>query len=184
MKSTSDKTLVNAHYFRVLLDYNCWANHGVMDRAREVDESDYHAVADGLSFGSLHATLVHILVGELVWLTRWEGCVPPERLRDARKADQLAVTEIPTLDALAELWRNEEDRQRRFSSALTDETVSTTVAYDDQYGNPNEQPLSQLIAHLVNHGTQFRAEAAVRLTELGFSPGDLDLSIFLRQHAD
>ena len=185
MKSTSDKTVAaDADYFRVLLYYNRWANHLVMDRAREVAESDYHAMIDGLSFGSLHATLVHILVGEMVWLARWEGSLPPERLKDARKADQLAETEIPTFEALAELWRNEEDRQRRFSSALTDETVSTTVAYDDQYGNPNEQPLSQLIAHLVNHGTQFRAEAAVRLTQLGLSPGDLDLIIFLRQHAE
>ena len=77
----------------------------------------------------------------------------------------------------------QDDRQWHFSSALMDETVSTTVAYDDQYGNPNEQPLSQLIAHLVNDGTQSRAQAAVRLTQLGLSPGDLYLIIFLRQHA-
>ena len=174
---------MDAGYFRLLLDYNRWANHLVMDRAAEVPEPDYLAIADGLSFGSLHATLVHILVGELVWLARWDGGLPPERLKDARKADRLAETEIPTFEALAALWRGEEAKQQRFFSALTDETVSKTVAYSDQYGTPNEQPLSQLIAHLVNHGTQFRAEAAVRLTQLGLSPGDLDLIIFLRQRA-
>ena len=172
-----------ADYFRVLLDYNRWANHAVMDRAREVVESDYHAIGDGLSFGSLHATLVHILVGELVWLARWEGGTPPERLKDARKADQLAGSEIPTFKALTELWCRKEERLMRFSSALTDERASSEIVYNDQYGNPNEQPLSQLIAHLVNHGTQFRAEAAVRLTQLGLSPGDLDLIMFLRRRA-
>ena len=175
--------VVDANYFRILLDYNRWANHAVMDQAREVDESDYYAFADGLSFGSLHATLVHILVAELVWLARWEGGLPPERLKDARKADLLADSEIPTFWALTELWRYEEDRLRRFSLALTDEMVSMTVYYNSLSGNPNEQPLSQLIAHLVNHGTQFRAEAAVRLSQLRFSPGDLDLINFLRQHA-
>ncbi len=182
MKSTVNKAaVVDAGFFGLLLDYNRWANHAVIDCAKEVEESDYYAASGGLSFGSLHATLVHILVGELVWLARWEGDLPPDRLSDARQADQLAETEIRTLEELAELWRSEEDRQSRFSSALTDEAVSTTVAYKDQYGNPNVQPLSQLIVHLVNHGTQFRAEAAVRLTQLGLSPGDLDLIIFLRQ---
>jgi uncharacterized damage-inducible protein DinB len=66
---------------------------------------------------------------------------------------------------------------------LTDDAVSKTITYMNQYGEPNEQPLSQLIAHVVNHGTQFRAEAAVRLTQLGLLSGDLDLIIFLRQRA-
>ena len=66
MKSTTDKTVVvDADYFRVLLDYNRWANDLAMDRSKEVGELDYHAIGDGLSFGGLHATLVHILVGEL-----------------------------------------------------------------------------------------------------------------------
>jgi len=36
------------------------------------------------------------------------------------------------------------------------------------------------MAHLVSHGTQYRAEAAWSLTELGSSPGDLDLILYLR----
>jgi uncharacterized damage-inducible protein DinB len=41
--------------------------------------------------------------------------------------------------------------------------------------------LGHLMAHVVNHGTQHRSEAAAILTGLGRSPGDLDLSLFLTE---
>ena len=39
-------------------------------------------------------------------------------------------------------------------------------------------PMWQTMAHLVNHGTQHRSEAAAILTGFGRSPGDLDLIDF------
>ncbi len=174
---------MTADHLRLLLDYNRWANKLVIDRSAETSDPDYLARADGLSFGSLHATLVHIVVSEIVWLARWEGRLPPDELADARRSDQLAETELPTFQALVGAWREEESRQHQFASALTDDEATSTVGYRNQSGVANEQQLDQLVAHLVNHGTQYRAEAAVRLTELGCSPGDLDLIIFLRERS-
>jgi len=171
---------VSAEHYRLLFEYNRWANELVLEKSAGVSESDYFAPVEGLSFGSLHATLVHILVGEIVWLARWQGGKPPESLRDARQADRLAREEIPTFARLREMWRDEQAKQASFMAASTDEQVQSPLAYEDQYGNPYRQPLWQLMTHLVNHGTQFRAEAAVRLTQLGQSPGDLDLIVWLR----
>ncbi len=171
---------MTAEHYRLLFEYNTWANGRVLEQAATVAEADYFAAAAGLSFGSLHATLVHTLVGEIVWLARWHGGKPPEALQDARRADELSRTEIPTLAKLQESWGIEQAKQASFFASLTDERVEATLSYEDQYGTPNQQPLWQLMAHLLNHGTQFRAEAAVRLTQLGQSPGDLDLIVWLR----
>ena len=40
-------------------------------------------------------------------------------------------------------------------------------------------PLWQQLAHLANHSTQHRSEVAEMLTQMGRSPGDLDLMQYL-----
>lgn len=172
---------MDADGFRLLFEYNAWANDRVVDKAAEVAETDYYAASEGLSFGNLHATLVHIMLGELVWLSRWQGLKPPESLKDGRLAATLARTEVPALARLREMWSAERAKQASYFTRLTDAMVKSPLAYEDQYGNPNSQPLWQLMTHVLNHGTQFRAEAAVRLTHLGASPGDLDLIVWLRR---
>lgn len=172
---------MHADYFRTLFAYNHWANQKVLEAVSSVAEDDYFATAAGLSFGNLHATLVHALVAEVVWISRFEGGLPPEAIKDARVADRLAVTEVPTFADVRRMYAEVQARVDSFAAALTDERCGAPLSYMTQYAEPNTQPLNELMAHFINHGTQFRAEAAMRLTQLGRSPGDLDLIIFLRQ---
>jgi uncharacterized damage-inducible protein DinB len=70
---------------------------------------------------------------------------------------------------------------RTFLAELTDEDLQRAVHYRTKQGVPYENPLWQLLLHVVNHGTQHRAEAAIVLTQHGCSPGDVDLIVFLRE---
>jgi uncharacterized damage-inducible protein DinB len=173
----------SAAHYRLLFAYNTWANRRVLEQAARAGEANYFQLASGLSFCNLHATLVHILVGELVWLARWQGGKPPEALKDARQAVMIAETEIASFADLRQIWDAELEKQRSFFEGLQDDAVDRSVSYLTQFGEPNVQPLSQLMTHVFNHGTQFRAEAAVRLTQLGLSPGDLDLIVYIRDYA-
>jgi uncharacterized damage-inducible protein DinB len=154
-----------------LFDYNYWANRRIRELAGSIPAMDLSAPA-GLSHGSLMDTLVHILYAEWIWRMRCaEGHSPgPQKPWD----------EPLTFDLLAERWLEEESGMRAFLAGLKDADLAQMIRYKTTSGELRENRLWQLLAHLVNHGTQHRSEAAVRLTALGRSPGDLDLIVYLR----
>jgi uncharacterized damage-inducible protein DinB len=171
---------MSADYFRTLWRYNCWANAKVLDKAALASEADYMASVPGLSFGSLHASLVHLLVADILWVARFRGEQVPKSLKEARRSGDVAATEVPTFARLLELWRAEEAKQASFFASLTDAGTEAVLHYENLLDQTNEDPMSQLLAHMFNHGTQFRTESSVRLTQLGLSPGDLDLFVYFR----
>src|SRR3546814_2836907 len=56
--------------------YNRWANARVYDACAALAPDAYYAARPSF-FGSLHATLNHILVGDSIWLGRFKGSPPP-----------------------------------------------------------------------------------------------------------
>ncbi len=68
---------------------------------------------------------------------------------------------------------------RAFLAELGEEEVQRVVRYTNTRGQTYAAPLWQMMGHLVNHGTQHRSEAAMILSRLGYSLGDLDMLIFL-----
>ncbi len=91
--------------------------------------------------------------------------------------------DFPTLADLRARSRAEEQAMRSYLDTLRDEDLDRVVPYRSTRGVPFENVLWHLLAHVVNHGTQFRGEAGVALAERGASPGDLDLIVFLRERA-
>jgi uncharacterized damage-inducible protein DinB len=53
------------------------------------------------------------------------------------------------------------------------------IRYTNAKGETWAYPLWQMLIHQVNHATQHRSEAAMLLTQMGCSPGDLDLLIYV-----
>ncbi len=164
------------------LSYNRWANRIIMRKAAEVEDADFVAHADGLSYGSLRGTLAHLVISEIVWRTRFEGRLPEDRFADATRSAELAASEFDSFETLFDLWKREDEEQRRFLESLRKSAAMTEISYQNSKGTLFRQPLGQLAAHLVNHSTQYRSEASVRLTELGLSPGELDMILYIRRH--
>ena len=74
----------------------------------------------------------------------------------------------------------EERTMRAYVASLDSATLAQPIAYRSTGGSALSNTLWHILVHVVNHGTQHRAEAAVLLTALGRSPGDVDLIVFVR----
>jgi uncharacterized damage-inducible protein DinB len=157
---------------RTLWDYNRWANHRVLDASAKVPPARLVEPVPGLSYGTILGALAHAYGTEYTWRSRCADGVSPSRVP--------GPAEFAGLDALRKAWTDNDAANEDFFSALTADSLDRPVSYRTTAGAPFSQPLWEGLFHVVNHGTQFRAEAAVGLTAFGHSPGDLDLILFLR----
>jgi len=163
---------MNVPYFTLLYDYHYWANERIMHAAENVNTAQFLATTD--TRWSLRRTLVHATSAEWIWLSRWRGVSPKAGLNE---------DDFPTLESIRTRWHTGEQDMRAFLAALNDEALQRVVQYTNTRGQPFAFPLWQLMAHVVNHGTQHRSEVAALLTDWGCSPGDMDLSLFLTQRS-
>ena len=161
--------MTDAPRFRRLIAYDAWADDRIIDAIEGLDEAELARPREAY-FGSLARNLCHLVIVQMRWLARWQG------------------TPLPGADHPLPPWREafaaSHAALRRYVEPLKDGDFDRVVAYTLQSGATRRQPLGDLVTHLVNHGTQHRAETGLLLERLGRSPGDLDYVVFLQAQAE
>ncbi len=158
-------------YIVTLYDYNYWANDRILDTS-ELLKPEQLRLPVNLSFGSLMGTFVHILGTEWMWRMRAQDGISPKSL--------LKEQDFADLAALRTYWKQEQQSMRSFLAWLDSSDLDRPVHYTNTKGQEFATPLWEVLAHVVNHGTQFRSEAGVALSQLGRSPGDVDFIYYVR----
>ena len=161
---------MHASDIQTLYEYNCWANERILSAATGV-QAELFASAR-LGYCGLRDTLVHIFGAEQRWRLRWQG-MPSTPMLTAEK--------VPTLLVLRELWEEEKPQMRAYLLTLRDADLSDRFSYHTAKGRVISSTRWHTMAHMINHGTQHRSELALLLTELGCSPGNIDLNVFVSE---
>jgi uncharacterized damage-inducible protein DinB len=164
--------MIDKAAIHTLYEYHYWANRRILDTAEQIHPEQFLAPTP-VSRDSLADTLIHMMWAEWMWRQRMQQGVSP--------AERWGTEDFPTLASLRERWNVEEQQMWGFLAALRNEDIAHPVAYRNTRGTAFTNPLWQVLLHLLNHGTQHRSEAAAMLTTWGYSPGDIDLIVFLRR---
>jgi len=160
---------VSADTLRLHLDYHAWASRRLLDAVAQLTPEEQSRDFKTSDSSALN-TLAHVFAADRLWLARMFG-ESPTKLLDPRDRE---------LGVLTKDWPVVQQRWKDWAAPLSDSDFQAKISYRDTRGNPWEQPLWQILLHVVNHGTHHRGQVSGFLRAMGHQPPPLDLIAFYR----
>ena len=160
------------HNYQMLAEYNAWANRLLYSVVADLSTEELHRDT-GAFFGSIFATLSHILTADRIWLNRFTGEGPLPRSLNERPYEHFEDLRAARID--------EDERIIRYAKDLTPERLDRDFSY-----TPVTSPelvthkLWPALTHFFNHQTHHRGQVHAGLTGLGKPSLSLDLIYFVR----
>ncbi|MEM6729873.1 MAG: DinB family protein, partial [Pseudomonadota bacterium] len=153
--------MITASYCRTMARYNQWQNRGLRAAMRTLPWKELTAER-GAFFGSIFGTANHLLWGDTMWMSRFDGWekpgggikgsvqfVPDRAMWDAARAQA---------DAKILAWALD----------LSDDRLAGDLSwFSGALGRDVTKPLAFCVAHFFNHQTHHRGQIHAMLTAAG-----------------
>jgi uncharacterized damage-inducible protein DinB len=168
--------------YRALAEYNRWMNRKLVAVGLEL--TDEEQTRDlGAFFGSVLATLNHLLLVDLTWMRRITNDRERFDYTDAsgRRVVLTSNNQILYPDFAAFRDRRDalDDQIVEWAQSLDEATLERPFRWRTTAGETHEHPLWWTVSHFFNHQTHHRGQVTTLLKQLGRDPGVTDLGIFL-----
>lgn len=163
--------MIDSEYVRRMARYNAWQNRNLFGAAATLNETD-RRTDRGAFFGSIHGTLSHILWGDTIWMSRFDGWEKPAVgiSGSAAWAD--------TWEALSNGRAEADARILRWAGDADDSDFDGELSwYSGSLGRSVTKPLGLCVVHFFNHQTHHRGQVHAMLTAAGARPEDTDLFV-------
>jgi uncharacterized damage-inducible protein DinB len=162
--------MITPGYVQTMARYNAWQNENIYSAAGRLNDENRKAHR-GAFFGSIHATLNHILWADQMWLWRFgasERPAPPtitDGLEQFENWDELHAAR-KNFDATIGAW----------AAQLSESDLTGNLEWvSGGTGQNMSTPRWVAITHLFNHQTHHRGQVHALLTTCGVKPGITDL---------
>ncbi len=164
--------MIGSGHVAVMADYNKWQNENLYTAAGGLDEAARRHER-GAFFGSIHATLSHLLWGDRIWMSRFAGTPKPEQ-----PDIPASIHEAGEWPALVAARRVMDEAIVAWARGLDEASLAGDLTwFSGALGAEVSKPLWLLVTHFFNHQTHHRGQTHAMLTAAGAKPGDTDLFI-------
>ncbi len=163
--------MIDKQFVKQMAKYNRWQNANLYACGDELSDADRKSDR-GAFFGSIHATLNHLLWADRIWMHRFAGTAkPPGDIKASaahtsnwldlkQNRESLDEVILQWAEGLAEGW-------------LDGELTWYSGAAQAEITRPNWI----LVSHMFNHQTHHRGQVHCMITQYGLKPRDTDLMI-------
>ena len=161
--------MANQDYVLLMARYNMWQNENLITAASGLDQAARQAER-GAFFGSIEKTFSHLLWGDGIWLSRFEGRDPPATY----KLDSTA---------LIETWEQYQEDRAALDRQILDWARQVPPDWFDgdltwhsgMSGRSASRPKKMVAVQLFNHQTHHRGQIHAMLTAAGAKPDATDV---------
>ncbi|MEZ5445242.1 MAG: DinB family protein [Gammaproteobacteria bacterium] len=158
---------MHANLARDLATYNQWMNQRLYAVCAELSDAERRQDR-GVFFKSIHGTLNHLLVGDRVWLSRFQGTqFRPRGLDEELYAD---------FDELRRERERTDGDIVGWATSLTDEALAGQLRFTTIVNPaPRTYEMWVAVAQFFNHQTHHRGQVTALLSQCGKDYGVTDL---------
>jgi uncharacterized damage-inducible protein DinB len=143
-----------------LLDYHYWARDIILDAVTPLTPEQFTRQVES-SFKSVRDTVAHTYAADRIWYARWVGEAP---------SSLIAYDTFPDVGSIRKAWVDLEGKVRRFVEDLGEAGVSRVFEYKLLSGAAGSSRFSDMLTHVVNHGSYHRGQVTTLLRQLGAPP--------------
>jgi uncharacterized damage-inducible protein DinB len=155
---------------RTLFTYNQWAHDRVWPGILTLDDERFTRAFE-YSIGSVRTQIVHVLSVDHRWLMRVSGQPVPPHLKPE---------DFSSANAVRAQWDMLAPQHASIVAGLSDTELAEVITYDmPARGGVKHTARWEILAHVVNHGTDHRAQILSLLFQLGAPTVEQDLMFYL-----
>jgi len=154
-------------YILEMYGFNCWGCDRILNTTEAISPSQFD-LEMRFPHHTVRRTLVHVLSAEYTYRIRCQQ----------QSKTWLEESQFPDLKSLRDYWVDEETKMRGYLNQLKDADLDRVVRYKISSGDEFARTRLVILTQLFFHGMQHRSEVAQILTEFGYSPGDIDYTVY------
>ena len=165
--------------YQFLAQYNRWFNGRLFDACEQLSDAQRRQDR-GAFFGSIAASLNHLLWADRLWLGRFvaQGVAFPALASELLELPVGAVHET----VIHEDWQALRNAREALDTAIEawvrdmpDDFPMRTMRYSNTKGVPREHPAWQALTHFFNHQAHHRGQVTTLLSQAGVNVGVTDI---------